>query len=85
MEPLDSVAGIPNMGLMLRPDRSGVLIAFLATVCGGSAVAAPRVVLLEMAGGARDIRQEVRASAEAALRGLGVEVVPQGFLNAIFQ
>ncbi len=30
-----------------------------------------------MAGGARDVRQEVRASAEQALRGLGVEVVPQ--------
>jgi hypothetical protein len=35
------------------------------------------VVLLEMAGGARDVRQEVRASAEQALRALGVEVVPQ--------
>jgi hypothetical protein len=30
-----------------------------------------------MAGGARDIRQEVRASAEQALRALGVDVVPQ--------
>ena len=64
------------MGLMLRPGLSGFLISLLAALCGGSAVAAPRVVLLEMAGGARDIRQEVRASAEAALRGLGVEVVP---------
>jgi hypothetical protein len=62
---------------MLRPGFSGVLIAVLAAVWGGRAVAAPRVVLLEMAGGARDVRQEVRASAEQALRALGVEVVPQ--------
>jgi hypothetical protein len=62
---------------MLRPGFSGVLIAVLAAVWGGRAVAAPRVVLLEMAGGARDVRQEVRASAEQALRELGVEVVPQ--------
>ena len=66
------------MGGMLRPGFSGILIAVLAAVWGGRAVAAPRVVLLEMAGGARDVRQEVRASAEAALRALGVEVVPQG-------
>ena len=63
---------------MLRPGFSGILIAVLAAVFfGSSAVAAPRVVLLEMAGGARDVRQEVRASAEQALRALGVEVVPQ--------
>jgi len=63
---------------MLRPGFSGILIAVLAAVFfGSSAVAAPRVVLLEMAGGARDVRQEVRASAEQALRELGVEVVPQ--------
>ena len=62
---------------MLRPGFSGILIAVLAAVWGGRAVAAPRVVLLEMAGGARDVRQEVRASAEQALRELGVEVVPQ--------
>ena len=49
----------------------------MATVWGGRAVAAPRVVVLEMAGGARDVRQEVRASAERALRALGVDVVPQ--------
>ncbi|MGB8295649.1 MAG: hypothetical protein WCG85_09510 [Polyangia bacterium] len=49
----------------------------MAASWGGRAMAAPRVVLLEMAGGARDIRQEVRASAEQALRELGVEVVPQ--------
>jgi hypothetical protein len=58
---------------MLRPGFSGILIAVLAAVFfGSSAVAAPRVVLLEMAGGARDVRQEVRASAEQALRELGV-------------
>jgi hypothetical protein len=77
MWPLDSVARIPNMRSMLRPGLSGIPISVLAALWGGSAVAAPRVVLLEMAGGARDIRQEVRASAEAALRTLGVEVVPQ--------
>jgi hypothetical protein len=62
---------------MLRPGFSGILIAVLAAFWGGRAVAAPRVVLLEMAGGARDVRQEVRASAEQALRELGVEVAPQ--------
>ena len=65
------------MGPMLRTGPLGVLIALVAAFFGGSAVAAPRVVLLEMAGGARDIRQEVRASAEQALRALGVEVVSQ--------
>ena len=65
------------MGPMLRPGPLGVLITLLAALCGGSAAAAPRVVLLEMAGGARETRQEVRASAEQALRALGVEVVPQ--------
>ena len=55
-----------------NPDRGSGRRLF-----GSSAVAAPRVVLLEMAGGARDVRQEVRASAEQALRELGVEVVPQ--------
>jgi len=49
----------------------------LAAIWAGRAMAAPRVVMMEMAGGARDIRQEVRASAEEALRALGVEVVPQ--------
>ncbi len=62
---------------MLRAGLRGILISLLAALWGGVAAAAPRVVLLEMAGGARDIRQEVRASAEQALRGLGVEVVPQ--------
>jgi hypothetical protein len=62
---------------MLRTGPLGILIALVAASLGGSAAAAPRVVLLEMAGGARDIRQEVRASAEQALRALGVEVVPQ--------
>lgn len=65
------------MGGMLRPGLSGILLSVLAAVWAGRAVAAPRVVLLEMAGGAKDIRQEVRASAEQAMRGLGVEVVPQ--------
>ena len=62
---------------MLPPGLAGIFISLLAALWGGSAAAAPRVVLLEMAGGARDIRQEVRASAEQALRALGVEVVPQ--------
>jgi hypothetical protein len=73
------------MGLMLRPGLSGILISLLATLCGGAAVAAPRVVVLEMAGGARDIRQEVRASAEQALRTLGVEVVPQDRVNTALE
>ena len=47
-------------------------------------MAAPRVVILEMAGGARDIRQEVRASAEASLRALGVEIVPQNQVRTTF-
>jgi methylmalonyl-CoA mutase cobalamin-binding subunit len=54
-----------------------MLISILVAAWGARAAAAPRVVILEMAGGARDIRQEVRASAEAALRALGVEVVQQ--------
>jgi len=37
-----------------------------------------------MAGGARDIRQEVRASAEQAMRALGVEVVPQNQVRTAF-
>jgi len=65
------------MRLMARPGFLGILLSVLAAVWGGRAVAAPRVVLLEMAGGAKDIRQEVRDSAEQALRGLGVDVVPQ--------
>jgi hypothetical protein len=60
----------------------GIMISLVAVFFGSSAVAAPRVVILEMAGGARDIRQEVRASAEQALRGLGVEVVPQNQVKA---
>ena len=71
------------MGPMLRTGPLGVLIALVAAFFGGSAVAAPRVVLLEMAGGARDIRQEVRASAEQALRALGVEVVPQNRFKTV--
>jgi len=62
---------------MLRAGPLGSLIALLAALLGGSAVAAPRVVLLEMAGGTKEIRQEVRAAAEQALRALGVDVVPQ--------
>jgi len=65
------------MGPMLRTGPVGVLISLLSAFFGGSAVAAPRVLIMEMAGGARDIRQEVRTSAEQALRALGVEVVPQ--------
>jgi hypothetical protein len=60
----------------------GIMISLVAVFFGSSAVAAPRVVILEMAGGARDIRQEVRASAEQGLRGLGVEVVPQNQVKA---
>ena len=60
------------MEAMLRT-LSGMMVSLLAA---GSAVAAPRVVLLEMAGGTREIRQEIRASAEEALHTLGVEVVP---------
>jgi hypothetical protein len=62
---------------MLRTGPLGILLSLVAAFFGGSALAAPRVVLLEMAGGARDVRQEVRASAERALRALGVDVVPQ--------
>ena len=65
------------MAVMLRPGLSGILMSILAAIWAGRAMAAPRVVMMEMAGGARDIRQEVRASAEEALRALGVEVVPQ--------
>jgi hypothetical protein len=65
------------MAFMLRPGLSVILMSIVTAVWGGQALAAPRVVILEMAGGARDVRQEVRASAEAALRALGVEVVPQ--------
>jgi len=62
---------------MHRPGLSGMLISVFVAAWGARAMAAPRVVILEMAGGARDVRQEIRASADAALRGLGVEVVPQ--------
>ena len=69
---------------MLGPGLAGIFISLLAALWGGSAAAAPRVVLLEMAGGARDIRQEVRASAEQAMRALGVEVVPQNQVRTAF-
>jgi hypothetical protein len=55
----------------------GILISFYAAVCGGSAWAAPRVVLVEIAGGTREVRQKIYASAEQALTELGVQVVPQ--------
>jgi len=63
---------------MLRAGLSAILTWLLSAVCGGSAVAAPRVVLVELAGGAPEVRLKVRASAEQALRELGVEVVPPG-------
>jgi len=70
------------MAFMLRVGLLGIATSILASAWGARAVAAPRVVILEMAGGARDIRQEVRASAEQALRALGVEVVPQNQIGA---
>lgn len=72
------------MGPMLRAGLLGRLISLLAVFCGGSAIAAPRVVLLERAGGAREVRQEVRASAEQALQALGIDVVPQSRVRSTF-
>jgi hypothetical protein len=59
-----------------------ILLSFFAAICGGSARAAQqRVVLVEIAGGPRDIRQKIRSSAEQALTDLGVQVVPENQLN----
>ena len=70
------------MGCMFRAGSSGILTLLLSALCAGSAwAAAPRVVLVENAGGAPEVRQKVRASVEDALRGLGVEVVVQERIN----